>query len=453
MTVAGNGKAGKRVYVETYGCQMNVYDSRAIEQLMADDGYEQVNRPDQADVMLLNTCAVRDNAETRVLGRIGQLQSHKRDREVILGIVGCMAQRLGDQLAAQKKAVDLVVGTDNYRQIPGMIAQARAGAPVQVQTQADGVTTYDVAPERDPLNNSHFISITRGCDYRCTFCVVPATRGILRAKDPRQVVREAEQVARSGGVEVTLLGQNVTAYRHPDASFAQLLTDVANVSGIRRVRFLTSHPTDFPTETLQAIADNVEVCPWLHMPVQSGSDRVLRRMKRGYRRAAYMELVHQARRMLPDVTFSTDMIVGFPGETEDDFEQTLDLMREVEFDSAFTFKYSPRPQTPADRLEDDVSEEAKGERLQRLLRVQDEVWQKKSQSLLGARCEVAIEAEDHKGLGYMKGRTRNNRKVLVPRSEKLNTGDEVLVRLTGVQATTFYAEPVGMLWKYEHVGG
>ena len=327
MTAVGNGSNGKRVYVETYGCQMNVYDSRAIEQLMADEGYESVARPEQADVMLLNTCAVRDNAESRVLGRIGQLQSHKRDRDgVVLGIVGCMAQRLGEALVQQKKAVDLVVGTDNYRHIPGMIAQARAGAIAQVETTADGVTTYDVGPERDPLNNSHFISITRGCDYRCTFCVVPATRGVLRAKDPRSVIRETERVVAAGGVEVTLLGQNVTAYRHPDASFAELLAEVANVPGLRRVRFLTSHPTDFPTDTLRAIADNVEVCPWLHMPVQSGSDRVLRRMKRGYRRAAYMELVDQARRLLPDVTFSTDMIVGFPGETEDDFQQTLDLM-------------------------------------------------------------------------------------------------------------------------------
>ncbi|NNM33825.1 MAG: tRNA (N6-isopentenyl adenosine(37)-C2)-methylthiotransferase MiaB, partial [Gemmatimonadetes bacterium] len=370
----------KAVYIETYGCQMNVYDSRAILDHLRPHGYERVERPDQAELLLLNTCAVRDNAEQRVLGRIGELQQHTKGKDgVLLGVVGCMAQRLGDTLAKQRRVVDLVVGTDGYGRIPGLVDEILSDGRQRVDVDADGQTTYAASPEADPTNNTHFISISRGCDYRCTFCVVPNTRGVLRAKHPDQVLSEVEAVVEGGGIEVTLLGQNVTAYRHPEASFAQLIQRVAGVDGLRRLRFLTSHPTDFPLETLEAIAASDKISPWLHLPIQSGNDRVLRRMKRGYRLHEYMAVVEHARRMLPDVTFSTDIIVGFPGETEEQFQDTLAVMREMDYDSAFMFKYSERPGTPAARLDDDVPEDVKSQRLYRVIDLQNELWAAKAQ--------------------------------------------------------------------------
>jgi tRNA-2-methylthio-N6-dimethylallyladenosine synthase len=443
----------KRLYIETYGCQMNVYDSRVIVDKLQQAGFSRVERPELADVMLLNTCAVRDNAEQRVMGRIGELMRHKKEREgVLMGVVGCMAQRLGQKLHAQRKAVDLIVGTDQYERLAEIIERARREGSPQFDLTQNDVSTYQASPEHDPENNTHFISITRGCDYRCTFCVVPTTRGPLRPKDPATVVAEAESVVREqGGVEVTLLGQNVTAYRHPEASFGELLRRVNQVEGLRRIRFLTNHPTDFTEETLAAIAESEKVSPWLHMPIQSGSDRILRRMKRGYRRAEYLELVRRCHQQLDDVTFSTDIIVGFPGETDEDFQQTLSLMREMRYDSAFTFKYSPRPGTPASRLEDDVPTEVKNTRIYRLNALQEELWERKARSLVGSCWEIAIEGPDRKGRGYLRGRTLNNRKVLVPARDDLGRGDELLVRVTGSQATTFFAETLGLLWKYDRV--
>lgn len=437
----------KRVYIETYGCQENVYDSTAIGELLGADGWVQVDAPGEADLVLMNTCAVRDNAEQRVLGRIGELQSLKKQHAGLkLGVVGCMAQRLGDALHAQKKAVDLVVGTDAYGRLPGIVEQVRRDGRPRFDLEADGQTTYVAPPQVDPLNNSHFISITRGCDYRCTFCIVPYTRGALRAKAPAQVVAEVERVVAQGGLEVTLLGQNATAYRHADASFAELLSAVAGVPGLRRVRFLTSHPTDFPEETLQAIAGHAEVSPWLHMPLQSGSDRVLRRMKRGYRMGSYMEVVERARELLPDLTLSTDMIVGFPGETEDDFRLTLDAMESIGYDSAFTFKYSERPGTPSSRLPDDVGEEVKAERLARLNATQQAVWERNSAALVGQEWVAAVEGPDRKGRG-VRARTLNNRKVVVVDAGDARVGDELRVRVEGVHATTFLARSLGHHWR------
>jgi tRNA-2-methylthio-N6-dimethylallyladenosine synthase len=442
----------KQVYIESYGCQMNVYDSRAISDTLDAAGYVEVGRPEDAGLILMNTCAVRDNAENRVLGRIGQLQSMKKDDpQVLLGVVGCMAQRLGEQLPRKRKAVDLVVGTDGYKRLPQIVDALRSGAKVVVDTQADGVTTYVARPEANPTNNTHFVSITRGCDYRCTFCVVPNTRGVLRAKSPKTIIAEIREIVASGGVEVTLLGQNVTAYRHPEANFAALIRQVAKIDGLRRVRFLTSHPTDFPEETLVAIAENSEISPWLHMPVQSGNDRVLRRMKRGYRLREYMEVVERARELLPHATFSTDLIVGFPGESEAQFEDTLRVMEEVRYDSAFMFKYSERPGTPAARLEDDVPEAVKDERLYRLIAHQNALWADGAKALLGQRWEVAVEGHDHKGKGLLKCRSLNNRKVLIPNDSGFGIGDELLVRVREFSGTTFHADPIGLLWKYSHV--
>jgi tRNA-2-methylthio-N6-dimethylallyladenosine synthase len=443
---------GKRVYIETYGCQMNVYDSRAIRDALRGAGWREVEHPRDANLLLLNTCAIREGAETRVLGRIGELQQYKYvDPALKIGITGCMAQRLGPQLHAQRKAVDLVVGTDNYGRLPELLeAVERTGQP-QFDLSVDGGVTYEAEPEIDPLNNSHFISITQGCDYRCTFCVVPATRGVLRHKHPDVVLEEVRKVVGVGGVEVTLLGQNVTAYRHPEASFAELISRIARTDGIRRVRFLTSHPTDFPEATLQAVANHEEIAPWLHMPIQSGSDRILRRMKRGHRLQEYLDVVDRARELLGDVSFSTDIIVGFPGETDDDFRATLAVMERVGYDSAFMFKYSERPDTPASRLIDDVTGAVKDERLQQVIRRQDELWRARAGRLVGEEWTIAIEGPDIKGRGFLRGRTLNNRKVLVPQRPELGVGDELLVRITGIDGTTFSGEPVALTWKYQRV--
>jgi tRNA-2-methylthio-N6-dimethylallyladenosine synthase len=444
--------AAKRVYIETYGCQMNVYDSRVIADQLRAAGYRQVRSPEDAELLLLNTCAIRDRAEQRVLGRIAELQRHKRAREgVRIGVVGCMAQRMGQELHQKRPAVDLLVGTDNYLRIPDLLRQLEQDGRPRFDLEADPRVTYEASAEADPVNNSHFISITQGCDYRCTFCVVPSTRGLLRAKAPSRVIAEVEAVVAAGGVEVTLLGQNVTAYRHAEASFAELIERVAEVEGLRRVRFLTSHPTDFPEETLLAIRRRREIAPWLHMPIQSGSDRILRRMKRGYRLRDYMAVVERARVLLEDVAFSTDVIVGFPGETEADFRATLDVMEAVGYDSAFTFKYSVRPGTPAARLTDDVSEEAKAERLARLMAWQDELWGRRAPDFLGQQWDVAIEADDTPTEGTLRARTLNNRKVRVPARPDVQVGDELRVKVTDVRGTTFYAEPVSLLRKVQDV--
>ena len=442
----------RRVYIESYGCQMNSYDSRAILDRLVADGYEAVQQPEDAGLLLLNTCAVRDHAETRVLGRIGQLQLHKqRDPQVRLGVAGCMAQRLGDELPRRRRGVDFVVGTDAYDRLPEILERQRTEARSIVDVATDGETIYSATPQLDPINNTHFISVTQGCDYRCTFCIVPSTRGVLRAKHPQAVLAEARAVVRSGGVEVTLLGQNVTAYRHAEASFADLLREVSAIDGIRRVRFLTSHPTDFPNETLRAIAESPGVSPWLHMPLQSGSDRVLRRMKRGYKLSEYMQIVERARALLPDVTFSTDIIVGFPGESEADFVATLSAMDQVRFDSAFMFKYSARPGTPAARLPDDVNESEKEERLHRLMEHQERRWRSLANEQVGRRWQAAIEGPDHKGQGYLKARTLNHRKLLLPDDGMLRRGDEVLVRVVGWRGTTFDASLIGLLWRAHDV--
>jgi tRNA-2-methylthio-N6-dimethylallyladenosine synthase len=431
---------------------MNVYDTRAIRDSLRGAGWSEVEDPAEADVLLMNTCAIREGAETRVLGRIGEFQRFKYVRpEVKIGVLGCMAQRLQNRLQEKKRAVDVVVGTDNYSNLPELLDRAQETGEPQVDCEPDGTVTYVAEPEVAPLNNSHFVSITQGCDYRCTFCVVPATRGILRHKSPEVILGEVRKIAERGGVELTLLGQNVTAYRHREASFAELVSEVASVEGIRRVRFLTSHPTDFPEQTIRAIADHEEIAPWLHMPVQSGSDRVLRRMKRGYRMRDYRAVVERARQLLPDVSFSTDIIVGFCGETDDDFRQTLAVMREVRFDSAFMFKYSERPDTPAARLADDVPEAVKDERLQEVIALQDEIWTRVAAGCIGEQWRVALEGEDVKGRGFLRGRTLNNRKVLVPHRADLGMGDELLVRITGCEGTTFRAEPGSVLWKYDHV--
>ena len=351
----------KRVYVETYGCQMNVADTELILGLLGRDGYVVTDTPADADVILVNTCAIRDNAEQRIYGRVGELKRHKRAGGV-LGVVGCMAQRLGAGLLDSVPHVDLVVGPDGYRALPELIHRAASGERA-VDVEFRSWEHYEDVPAVRTNRVSAFVTVQRGCNYRCTFCVVPMTRGSERSRNLTDVVREVEGLARGGVTEVTLLGQTVNSYHDGTHDFADLLRRVASVDGIRRLRFTSPHPNDFSHRVVDAMAEVREVCEHVHLPVQSGASRVLKRMLRRYSRESYLACVDRLRTAIPDLAVTTDIIVGFPGETEEDFLETESLVREVQFDDAFTFKYSVRDGTPAVKIKNHVPDDVAGERL------------------------------------------------------------------------------------------
>jgi tRNA-2-methylthio-N6-dimethylallyladenosine synthase len=450
---------GRTVFLETYGCQMNVYDSQVILGLLADVGVLRTDDPLAADLVLINTCSVREHAEHRVISRVGELR-HAREQAgrppAVLGICGCMAERLQDALTRQRHRVDLVVGVDHYQELPDLVREQLASRPAagpgdapsavasapSVAVGHDPDVHYVAPPELYPTNDSHLVTIHKGCDYRCTYCIVPSTRGPQREKAPEVIEREVAAIVARGGREVTLLGQNVTAYRWHDAlDFADLLRRVAAIEGLERIRFLTGHPRDCGEALLEVMASEPVVCPWLHVPAQSGSDRVLRRMKRRYTRDEYLAMVAAARARIADVTFSGDLIVGFPGETDADFAQTLDLLREVRYDSIFAFKYSERPGVPAARLEDDVPLDVKKARLAAVLELQQEIWQEMAAAQVGAVWEAVVEEPARRPPGHWRLRTANNRKVVVP-LDGASPGELRRVRVTGWKNTAFLGEPV-----------
>ncbi len=452
---------GAAVYIETYGCQMNTYDSHAIGGLLEGAGFRLVDNELAADAVLLNTCSVREHAEHKVISRVGELRLRRRDADLppaVIGICGCMAERLGDDLRKGTRAVDLVVGVDNYDALPGLLLglvrpaatdddRNRDGAPRRMKKGGSTVTGhrldahYVAPPDLYPVNNSHLVTIHKGCDYKCTYCIVPMTRGPQSEKAPDVIVAEIEGIVARGGREVTLLGQNVTAYRwQGDLDFAGLLGKVAAIDGLERIRFLTGHPRDMHRHLIDAIgALGAKVCPWLHVPAQSGSDAVLRRMKRLYTAGEYLDMVDYARQVIPGVTFSSDFIVGFPGETDADFRATLELVRRVQYDQIFSFKYSERPGVPAARLADDVPLEAKKDRLAELMDVQQGIWSTLADAQVGAVVAAVCEGPARRPAGAWRLRTANNRKVVVNGPE-LPAGDTFDVRLTGWEGTTFFGE-------------
>ncbi|HUR94177.1 MAG TPA: tRNA (N6-isopentenyl adenosine(37)-C2)-methylthiotransferase MiaB [Gemmatimonadales bacterium] len=423
----------KRVYIETYGCQMNVADSELMFGVLGREGYIRADDPAEADVMLVNTCAVRDNAEQRVIGRMGELQRHKRPGDV-LGVVGCMAQRLGPALLERVPRVDLVVGPDAYRNLPeliGLAGQGERGSDVEFR----GWEHYeDVSPVRES-GPTAFVTVQRGCDYRCTFCIVPHTRGPERSRRLEDVVRETVTLAADGTTEVTLLGQTVNSYHDGRHDFADLLRAVGRVYGVRRLRFTSPYPTEFTPRVIEAMADTPAVCQHVHLPAQSGSDAVLRRMLRRYSRAQYLEVVRQLRVAVPGITFSTDLIVGFPGETDEQFEDTLSLVTEADFDDAYTFKYSVREGTPAVRLRDHVPDDVASDRLARLIEVVRANARRKNMARVGQTHEVLVERPARRG-GFMLGRTRTNHLVLVDLPPE-TAGEYHICRLTGTTGSTF----------------
>ncbi len=424
-----------RIYIETYGCQMNVSDSELMFGVLGREGYVRTDDPAEADVLLVNTCAVRDHAEQRVLGRMGELKRFKRPGDV-LGVVGCMAQRLGPKLLERVPQVDLVIGPDGYRGLPELIARARDGERAAETTFRSWEHYEDVPPVRE-RQVSAFVTVQRGCDYRCTFCIVPMTRGPERSRKLADVVREVSGLAESGTSEVTLLGQTVNSYHDGDHDFADLLRAVGAVSGIGRLRFTSPYPTDFTPRVLAAMAETPAVCEHVHLPVQSGSSRTLKRMLRRYDREAYLEVVRALREAVPGIALSTDIIVGFPGETEADFAETLSLVEQVAFDDAYTFKYSLREGTPAVRIKDHVSEEIKTARIGRLIQVVRHVAKQKNIALVGTTHEVLVEGPAKRG-GLLQARTRTNKIALLEGSTDW-IGTYVNARFTGTTGSTFTA--------------
>lgn len=425
--------APRRVYVETYGCQMNVADSSLILGALGREGFVATDRPEEADVLLVNTCAVRDNAEQRVYGRVGELQRYTREGTV-LGVVGCMAQRLGADLLARVPRVDLVAGPDSYRDLPGLIGQALAGDRV-LDTAFRSWEHYEEVPQEREPGATAFVTVQRGCDYKCTFCIVPYTRGAERSRSLADVVREVEALAAGGTTEVTLLGQTVNSYHDGQHDFGGLLRAVGGVSSIRRIRFTSPYPTDFTPSVIRAMAETEAVCEHVHLPAQSGSDAVLRRMLRRYTRQRFLEVVAELREAIPGITFSTDLIVGFPGETEADFAATLSLVTEAGFDNAYTFQYSPRDGTPATRIPAHVPEPEAAERLQRLIAHVRGETRRRNAARVGSVHEVLVERPARRG-GQLLGRTRTNLLVLLDLPSEA-IGEYRTVRLTGTTGSTF----------------
>jgi tRNA-2-methylthio-N6-dimethylallyladenosine synthase len=429
------------VYIETYGCQMNVSDSELMLGVLGREGYVRSDDPARADVILVNTCAVRDHAEQRVLSRMGELKGYKRPGgAAVLGVVGCMAQRLGARLLERVPQVDLVVGPDGYRGLPELIARARSGERAAEVTFRRWEHYEDVPPVRES-SVSAFVTVQRGCDYRCTFCIVPMTRGPERSRTLADVVREVEGLAGAGTTEVTLLGQTVNSYHDGTHDFADLLRAVGAVAGVRRLRFTSPYPTDFTERVVAAMAETPAVCEHVHLPVQSGSSRVLKRMLRRYDRERYLAVVRSLRDAIPGIALTTDIIVGFPGETEQDFQETLSLVEQVGFDDAYMFKYSPRDATPATRLKDVVPDDVAGERLERLIALVRAIARSRNVGLVGTTHEVLVEGRAKRG-DLLQGRTRTNKVALVAGPDAW-IGTYRTVRLTGTTGSTFTARPLG----------
>ena len=395
------------VYVETYGCQMNVSDSELMLGKLASAGYAPVDQPEGADVILVNTCAIRDHAEQRVIGRLGELKRHMK-ADTVMGVTGCMAQRLGPTLLEKAKHVSLVIGPDGYRALPALVEGARRGERA-ISTTFDLEEHYeDFAPRRFDRVKA-WIPVQRGCDYRCTYCIVPTTRGAERSRRLDDVIREVEGVVADGMSEVVLLGQTVNSYNDGRHDFADLLRRVGSVPGIRRVRFTSPHPNDFSERVIAALAEVPTVCEHVHLPMQSGSTRTLKRMLRRYTREQYLECVARLRAAVPGLALTTDVIVGFPGETDEEFEETLSAVEQVGFVDAYTFIFSPRDGTPATRMpaELTVPAEVASERLQRLVALVRSGARQRNLALLGTRHEVLVEREAKRGEAMLMTRTRD----------------------------------------------
>ncbi|UKK74355.1 tRNA (N6-isopentenyl adenosine(37)-C2)-methylthiotransferase MiaB [Segatella bryantii] len=441
----------KKLFIETYGCQMNVADSEVVASVMKMAGYETTDNEDEADAIFLNTCSVRENAENKIFNRLETLHAEqKKGRKVILGVLGCMAERVKEDLV-QNHYANLVCGPDSYLNLPEMIASCELGQPA-IDVELSKTETYrDVIPQRIGGNHvSGFVSIMRGCNNFCHYCIVPFTRGRERSRDVESILREVKDLHDKGFKEVTLLGQNVNSYgllpngKRPEngTSFAELLRKVAESVPDMRVRFTTSNPEDMTEDILQAIADEPNLCHHIHFPAQSGSDKILKLMNRKYTREKYMKTIDAIHRIIPDCGITTDVFVGYHDETEEDFQQTLSLMKEVGFDSAFMFKYSERPGTyAAEHLPDNISEEEKIRRLNELISLQTQISAEQNKKDEGKVFEILIERFGKRDRNQLMGRTPQNKAVIMAKGNH-HIGEFVKVKITGSTSATLFGEEV-----------
>ncbi len=432
----------KKLLLETYGCQMNVADSEVVAAVMQMADYQPADSLDDADAIFLNTCSIRDNAEQKILSRLNELNAKRRKtgRPAIIGVIGCMAERVGRDLI-DNHGVDLVAGPDSYLDLPALIASAELGRPAMNLELSTTETYRDIIPKRlGPNGVSGFVSIMRGCNNFCTYCIVPYTRGRERSREPESILAEVRDLRAKGFKEVTLLGQNVNSYSFGETDFAALLTAVADAAPDMRVRFTTSHPRDMSDAIISAIASRPNIARHIHLPVQSGSDKVLKAMNRHYDRQWYLDRIDAIRRAIPDCAITTDLFTGFHSETDEDFLQTLDLMRTVGFDSAFMFKYSERPGTVAARtMPDNIPEEVKIDRLNRMIALQNELSLAANRRDIGKTFSVIIEGVSKRSTDQWVGRTSQNKTVVFNRAEGQKVGDTVNVTITGASSATLLA--------------
>lgn len=432
-----------KVYIETYGCQMNQADTEIIMGILNNNGYDISKTADDADVVLLNTCSIRENAEQRIYGRLGNFKTVKNSKpELVVGILGCMAERLRKELIEDKKIVDLIVGPDEYRRLPELIEVAFNGEK-GIGVRLSKTETYDdIIPYREDGLQA-WISVMRGCDKFCTFCVVPFTRGRERSKPLLSVVNEILKLSERGFREVTLLGQNVNSYLDGTNDFADLLAASALVDRNIRIRFTTSHPQDLSDKLLFTIAEHPNLCSYIHLPVQSGSNRILELMNRTYTIEHYLGLIEKAKRIIPGVSFSTDIIAGFPTESDEDHLMTIEVMKQVRYDGAYMFKYSPREGTKAYRMDDDVSEEVKSKRLQEIIELQQKISFEINQELIGKEEIVLIEGFSRKSDQFLSGRTDTNKVLIVPFDEKIIEGTYIKAKITRATHATLFGAFTG----------
>lgn len=432
----------KKFALETYGCQMNVADSELVEGILTNLGLEKTANYDEADAIFLNTCAIRENAETKVHSKLGNLHKIKLNKpHLIIGVLGCMAQNLKDDLLKNKPYVDIILGPDSYRKIPDLINRHVKDNKSIVDTKLSRYEVYEnLFPSRGDTFNA-WVSIMRGCDKFCSFCIVPFTRGRERSRSVESVVEEVKKAVDQGFVEITLLGQNVNSYNFEGKSFSDLLLAVSDINGVKRIRYTSPHPQDINVELLEVMASRKNICNYVHFPMQSGSNEVLKRMNRTYTREHFYDMAMKIREIMPNCGLSTDIIVGFPGETDEQFRETLDLMEAIKFNSAFTFKYSPRPYTKAEQFSDHISEDIKKSRLDEMLILQRKHTLELNQKMVGTFQQVLIEKESKKSNLHWAGRTDSNEWVIIEKNNS-NIKDIVPVEISDATGVILHGKEI-----------
>tara|TARA_E500000178_G_scaffold25544_1_gene23498 strand:- start:2648 stop:4003 length:1356 start_codon:yes stop_codon:yes gene_type:complete len=432
----------KKFAIQTYGCQMNVADSELVEGILTKLGLEKTSDYDEADAIFLNTCAIRENAETKVHSKLGNLHKIKLNKpHLIIGVLGCMAQNLKDDLLKNKPYVDIILGPDSYRKIPDLLNRHITDNKSIVDTKLSRHEVYEnLFPKRGDTFNA-WVSIMRGCNKFCSFCIVPFTRGRERSRSVESIVEEVKKAVEKGFIEITLLGQNVNSYKFEGKSFSDLLLAVSEIEGVKRIRYTSPHPQDINVELLEVMASRKNICNYVHFPLQSGSNEVLKRMNRTYTREHFYDMAMKIREIMPNCGLSTDIIVGFPGETDEQYRETLDLMEAIKFNSAFTFKYSPRPYTKAEQFSDQIAQDIKKERLDEMLILQRKHTLELNQEMVGTFQQVLIEKESKKSNLHWAGRTDSNEWVIIEKNNS-NIKDIVPAQITSATGVILHGKEI-----------